>query len=156
MRSDQDHSTCFPPRLLLPYISHHIHNDSLTREIKVLEYSECGLDTTLTRCSGHLFWTQTLFPEWHGRCAAEPVSYSILKSCLWLDICVLFSKHDLGDLWETWMQIGSDQTPAAVITTGLPTYTLTAGLLLRSVSWHLYNLQRGIMFYYHVLSSTHE
>lgn len=39
MRSDQDHSTCFPPRLLLPYISHHIHNDSLTREIKVLEYS---------------------------------------------------------------------------------------------------------------------
>lgn len=55
MRSDQDHSACF-----LPYISNHIHNDSLTPEIKVLECFECGLDATLTRCSGHLFWTQTL------------------------------------------------------------------------------------------------
>lgn len=50
----------FSSRLLLLYISNHIHNDSLTTQIKVLGCCECGLDTTLTRCSGHLFWTQTL------------------------------------------------------------------------------------------------
>ena len=56
--------------------------------------------------------------------------------------CVLFWKHDLENLWETWMHICPDQI-------GLLPHTSTAVRLFEE------NLPEacGIMFYYHGLSS---
>lgn len=58
--------------------------------------------------SGHdfdqMFRTSILdsnpFPECCGRRSVESASDSVLKTCIWLDICVLFSKHDSENLWE--------------------------------------------------------
>lgn len=72
--------------------------------------------------SGHdfdqMFGTSILdwnpFPECCGRCSKEPASNSKLQICSGFNKCVLFSKHDLETLWETRMQISSDETPADV------------------------------------------
>lgn len=65
MRSGQDHSACFLLGCCFPIYPTTSIMTCLTTEIKVLECSECGLDSTLTRCSGRLFWIKP-FPECCG------------------------------------------------------------------------------------------
>lgn len=131
--------------LLLPYIStNHIHNDSVTTQIKVLECFECGLDATLTRCSG----TSIL--------DSNPVSRSAAVVALKKHHRTLKPRLSPGLSSEASFFFGkrvrntdSDQIRSNLLMSVacFPEFLETPAVFLRYP-------QRGIMFHYHGLSST--
>lgn len=149
MRSDQDHSACFLLSCCFPIYPTTSIMTVLLQRSRSWKCSECGLDTTLTRCSGRLFWTQTLSKSAVVDALKNQLSNSVPRICWWLDICVLFWKHDLKNLWETWMQMSSSYQTSVVSSDRF--------LKLKQLDypWRSHYPERGIVFCFIYYMSYH-